>query len=78
MQCICFGSTTHAVTTHHQHSLQHNTKSDKPLWLYCVQVDNLYTTSSLAWKPDGSRVAVGGLTGSLALYDACLRRSRCG
>jgi intraflagellar transport protein 172 len=41
-----------------------------------VQVDSLYTTTSLAWKPDGSRVAVGGLTGTLALYDACLRRSR--
>jgi intraflagellar transport protein 172 len=44
--------------------------------LGCLQVVNLYTTTSLAWKTDGSRVAVGGLTGTLALYETCLRRTR--
>jgi hypothetical protein len=39
-------------------------------------VDNLFTTTALAWNPDGSRLAVGGQTGTLALFDTCLRRCR--
>ncbi|WIA40104.1 hypothetical protein OEZ86_013511 [Tetradesmus obliquus] len=38
------------------------------------QVDNFYTTTSVSWKPDGSKLAVGGLTGTVDVYDACLRR----
>mmetsp|Transcript_15284 Transcript_15284/g.25210 ORF Transcript_15284/g.25210 Transcript_15284/m.25210 type:complete len:1767 (+) Transcript_15284:218-5518(+) len=39
-------------------------------------VENLYTVSALSWKPDGSRLAVGNLTGAIDLYDACIRRYR--
>eukprot|EP00618_Florenciella_parvula_P017071 CAMPEP_0119543784 /NCGR_PEP_ID=MMETSP1344-20130328/54343_1 /TAXON_ID=236787 /ORGANISM="Florenciella parvula, Strain CCMP2471" /LENGTH=1740 /DNA_ID=CAMNT_0007588171 /DNA_START=113 /DNA_END=5335 /DNA_ORIENTATION=- len=39
-------------------------------------VPNLYTVTALAWKHDGSRLAVGALTGVLDQYDACIRRSR--
>ena len=39
-------------------------------------VPNLYSVTSLAWKRDGSRVAVGALAGVCDVYDACVRRSR--
>lgn len=38
------------------------------------QVENFYTTTSLSWKPDGSRLAVGSLTGCVDLYDACIKK----
>ncbi len=34
------------------------------------------TVTSVAWKPDGTKLAVGGLTGAADLYDVCLRRTR--
>lgn len=39
-------------------------------------VSNLYTVSALAWKPDGSRVALGALCGVADLLDACVKRVR--
>jgi intraflagellar transport protein 172 len=39
-------------------------------------VPNLYSVTSLAWKRDGSRVAVGALAGVCDVYDACVRRAR--
>jgi hypothetical protein len=39
-----------------------------------LQVDNFYTTTSVSWKPDGSKLAVGSLTGAVDVYDACLKR----
>lgn len=35
-----------------------------------------YTISSVAWKRDGSRLAVGSLCGGVFLYDACIKRYR--
>ncbi|KAK9829656.1 hypothetical protein WJX72_007146 [[Myrmecia] bisecta] len=40
------------------------------------QVANLYSVTALDWKPDGSKLAVGNLTGCVDLYDACTRRHR--
>ncbi|RHY72165.1 hypothetical protein DYB30_002007 [Aphanomyces astaci] len=39
-------------------------------------VENLYSVTSLGWKFDGSRLAVGSVCGALDLYDACVRRYR--
>ncbi|KAL0586022.1 hypothetical protein ABG067_004345 [Albugo candida] len=39
-------------------------------------IENLYTITSLAWKNDGSRLAIGSLCGAMDLYDACVRRYR--
>uniref|UniRef100_A0A7S3K758 IF140/IFT172/WDR19 TPR domain-containing protein n=1 Tax=Aureoumbra lagunensis TaxID=44058 RepID=A0A7S3K758_9STRA len=39
-------------------------------------VKNLYAISALAWKADGTALAVGSQFGALDLYDACLRRYR--
>ena len=39
-----------------------------------LQVDHLYTVTALDWKPDGSRLTLGNLCGSVDLFDACLRR----
>ena len=40
------------------------------------KVKDLYSVTALAWNPDGSRVAVGNLCGSVTLFDACIRRVR--
>ncbi|CAG9462268.1 unnamed protein product [Pedinophyceae sp. YPF-701] len=42
------------------------------------RVENLYTVTSLAWRQDGSRLAVGTLCGCVDLYESCLRRVRYG
>lgn len=39
-------------------------------------IDNFYTVSSLSWKPDGSRLVVGNMMGTVELFDCCLRRSK--
>lgn len=39
-------------------------------------IENFYTVTALAWKPDGSRLAVGSLCGAAELFDCCLRRTR--
>ncbi|KAJ3290304.1 hypothetical protein HK104_006864 [Borealophlyctis nickersoniae] len=39
-------------------------------------IENFYTVSALSWKPDGSRLVAGNTTGTLDLFDCCLRRSR--
>ena len=33
-------------------------------------IENFYSVTSLAWKQDGSRLAVGNLTGAIECYDA--------
>eukprot|EP00906_Rhabdomonas_costata_P032028 RCo045161 len=38
---------------------------------------NLYSVNALSWKPDGSRLVVASLCGSVDLFDACIRRYRC-
>ncbi|KAG5180215.1 hypothetical protein JKP88DRAFT_182394 [Tribonema minus] len=40
------------------------------------EVENMYTVTSLGWKADGSRLAVGTLCGVVDVYDACVKRSR--
>ncbi|KAJ3234644.1 hypothetical protein HDU78_005723 [Chytriomyces hyalinus] len=39
-------------------------------------IDNFYTVTSLAWKPDGSRLIAGNMCGAVEMFDCCLRRSR--
>ncbi|CEM08051.1 unnamed protein product [Vitrella brassicaformis CCMP3155] len=39
-------------------------------------IPNLYTVTALCWKPDGSRLVVGSLCGSVDVFDACIRRAR--
>jgi intraflagellar transport protein 172 len=40
------------------------------------KIPNLYSVTSMAWKHDGSRLAIGSLCGVVDLYDACIRRYR--
>ena len=37
-------------------------------------LENMYTISAMTWRPDGSRLAVGGLRGGVELFDAGTRR----
>ncbi|CAN0070450.1 unnamed protein product, partial [Laminaria digitata] len=39
-------------------------------------VENMYTVTALAWRADGSRLAVGSLCGAVDVYDACVKRTR--
>ncbi|KAI8999812.1 hypothetical protein BC832DRAFT_563653 [Gaertneriomyces semiglobifer] len=39
-------------------------------------IENFYVTTALSWKPDGSRLVAGNMSGAVELFDCCLRRSR--
>ncbi|KAJ3395502.1 hypothetical protein HDU92_005616 [Lobulomyces angularis] len=39
-------------------------------------IDNFYTVTALAWKPDGSRLAAANMCGATEIFDCCLKRSR--
>ncbi|CAK4705865.1 hypothetical protein LEN26_010812 [Aphanomyces euteiches] len=54
----------------------HHVKSDSWEAVGVKTIENLYSVTSLGWKFDGSRVAVGSVCGALDLYDACVRRYR--
>ncbi|CAM6098614.1 unnamed protein product [Calypogeia fissa] len=41
-----------------------------------MTVENLYSVSTLSWKPDGSQLAAGCLCGNVDVYDVCLRQYR--
>jgi intraflagellar transport protein 172 len=38
----------------------------------------MLSVTAATWKPDGSRLAVGGLRGNVDLWDTCIRRTKCG
>lgn len=38
-------------------------------------IENLYTVTALGWKCDGTRLAVGTLTGAVELFDCALKRT---
>ena len=38
------------------------------------ELTNLYTITSMAWKRDGSKVAIGNLTGCVDLFDCSLKK----
>ena len=40
------------------------------------QIDNFYSVSALSWKPDGSKLCVGSMTGAVDIYDACVKRHK--
>ncbi|KAI9201990.1 uncharacterized protein BJ171DRAFT_584638 [Polychytrium aggregatum] len=56
----------------------YNYQSSKGTWEEAPVkiIENFYTVSSLAWKPDGSRLVVGSMCGAVELFDCCLRRSK--
>ncbi len=39
------------------------------------EVKNLYSVTAMAWKKDGSRVAVGSLCGAVEMFESVLRRA---
>ena len=39
------------------------------------QMKNVLPITALAWKPDGSQLAAGGLRGTVDVWDADLRRA---
>ncbi|GBF87714.1 intraflagellar transport protein [Raphidocelis subcapitata] len=40
------------------------------------QISNMGPVTAVAWRPDGSRLAAGGLRGNVDLWDTCIRRAR--
>ncbi|OUC47010.1 putative WD domain, G-beta repeat protein, partial [Trichinella nativa] len=39
-----------------------------------ISLTNFYTITALCWKPDGSKLVVGSLTGTVGCLDCCLKR----
>ncbi|XP_037908543.1 intraflagellar transport protein 172 homolog isoform X1 [Hermetia illucens] len=39
------------------------------------EIDNFYTTTSLAWRRDGARLAVGSVSGAVITFESVLRRT---
>ncbi|EFJ49307.1 intraflagellar protein IFT172 [Volvox carteri f. nagariensis] len=37
-------------------------------------IENFYAVSAASWKPDGSKLTVGSMTGAVDMYDACVKR----
>jgi len=75
--CAAFNPTGDTVVLGNWNSFYTFTyKARQDVWedLAVKVIDNLYAVTALSWKADGSRLAVGGLFGSLDLFDACIRR----
>ncbi|KAI9137410.1 hypothetical protein BKA69DRAFT_1032603 [Paraphysoderma sedebokerense] len=55
-----------------------NWSTSKQVWVEAPPkvVENMYTITAFAWKPDGSRLVSGTLCGAVEMFDCCLRRSR--
>ncbi|KAL0485003.1 intraflagellar transport protein 172 [Acrasis kona] len=41
-----------------------------------LDVPQLYSITSAAWKPDGSRLVLGNMCGGVDMFDACIKRYR--
>ena len=39
-------------------------------------IENLYSVTALCWKPDGSKLVLGSLCGSVDVFEVCLRKAR--
>lgn len=39
-------------------------------------IENLYSVTALCWKPDGSKLVLGSLCGSVDVFEICLRKAR--
>jgi intraflagellar transport protein 172 len=50
---------------------------DSMLWenKAVTNVDNMYSVTAVAWKPDGDKITVGTLCGAVDLYDVCVKRT---
>jgi len=41
-----------------------------------MEIPNMYAVTSACWKPDGSRLVLGNMTGQVDWFDACIKRYR--
>ncbi|CAG9326113.1 unnamed protein product [Blepharisma stoltei] len=50
----------------------------RPEWVEKLvkNIENLYSVTALCWKPDGSKVVLGSLCGSVDVFEICLRKAR--
>jgi intraflagellar transport protein 172 len=58
------------------HIFNFNAKKDAWDEVGVKHINNYYSVTALAFKPDGSRLAVGNLCGAVDTFDACIRRYR--
>jgi len=51
--------------------------SRKQIWEEaCIKnIEGLYSVTALCWKPDGSALVTGNLSGSVDIFEACLRKT---
>lgn len=45
---------------------------------YEKRINNLYSVTATSWRPDGSRVVVGSVTGAVEMFEVSLRRCKQG
>lgn len=50
----------------------------RPQWTETTvkHIENLYSITALCWKPDGAKLVLGSLCGSVDVFEACMRKAR--
>ena len=56
----------------------YNFNSKRPQWdeICCKKIENYYSVTAACWKHDGSKIAIGSLTGSVDVFEMALKKSR--
>jgi intraflagellar transport protein 172 len=55
----------------------YNYNSKRPEWTEASvkTIEDLYSVTGLCWKPDGSRLVIGSLCGSVDIFDTCMKKA---
>lgn len=56
----------------------YNYNSKRPQWdeICCKQIENYYSVTAVAFKPDSSKIGFGSLCGSVDVFDVCLKKAK--
>jgi intraflagellar transport protein 172 len=77
--CAAFNFNGHtAVIGNFNRFYVYNFNSRRPQWdeICCRQIENYYSVTACAWKPDGARIGIGSLCGSVDVFDVCMKKAR--
>ena len=77
--CAAFNATGEtAVVGNFDRFYAFNYNAKRPTWdeIACKKIQNYYSVTSVAWKHDGSKIAIGSLCGSVDNFDVSLKKSR--
>jgi len=56
----------------------YNFNTKRPQWdeICCKKIENYYSVTAACWKPDGSKLCVGSICGSVDIFEICLKKAR--